>query len=158
MKPPPEYSPDWERSLVEGTPERRRLLASLEGRGRRRALFIDPGLAVRAGGQPEVSADDVAEIKKAVLQARRLRSMERHAESSGTHRASGLAIAMALLLLLLVPAGVKRTSEPVHQDERTALPLTHSSVEALDLPGARVYELAEEEFSLVLVVDESFEL
>ena len=36
--------------------------------------------------------------------------------------------------------------------------ITHPGIEAINLPGARVYELAEEDFDIVLIVDESLEL
>ena len=72
-------------------------------------------------------------------------------------------MALTLCLVFLLPSSLRRSPDssllvPMADSRNVPEIMTHSAVETLDLPGARVYELADEDFSVVLVVDESFEL
>ena len=150
--------------LREGTPARERLLEWAESGDRQQALFLDPGLAAKGVHGGDFSDREIEDLKKSVLQARRLKTIGEAGRESASNRLSGWAVALTVCLLFLLPSSLKQTSaaeaplSTTHVSRLAPAAMTHSSVEALDLPGARVYELAEEDFSLVLVVDESFEL
>ena len=140
-----------------------RLLAVAESENRRQALLADPGLAASATPREEFSDQEVQDLKRSVLLARRLSSVEAVERESISHRLSGWVVALSVLLVFLLPSSLRQAPEiepamPGPVSFLTSAAMTHSSVEALDLPSARVYELADEDFSLVLVVDESFEL
>lgn len=149
--------------LREGDSARRRLLVVAESENRRQALLADPGLVVSATPREEFSDQEVQDLKRSVLLARRLSSVEAGGREPISRRLSGWAVALSVCLLFLLPSSLRQTPEleptiPGPVSLLSSARMTHSSVEALDLPGARVYELADEDFSLVLVVDESFEL
>lgn len=141
-----------------------RLLAVAESENRRQALLADPGLAASAVPREEFSDQEVQDLKRSVLLARRLSRVEAVERESISHRLSGWAVALSVLLVFLLPSSLRQEAPEIEPTMPgpvsflTSAAMTHSSVEALDLPSARVYELADEDFSLVLVVDESFEL
>jgi hypothetical protein len=130
---------------------------------RRKALFMDPSLAATGAPSGDFSDREVQELKRSVLQARRLHALGCPSGKPVSRGLSSLAVALTLCLVFLLPSSLRRSPESglvVPGVDSVDVPeiMTHSAVEALDLPGARVYELADEDFSVVLVVDESFEL
>ena len=149
--------------LIEGSPARRRVLDLAASDERRKALLMDPSLAATGAPSGDFSDREVQELKRSVLQARRLRAVESPSGERVSHGLSGLAMALTLCLIFLLPSSLRRSPDsgvvvPGVDSRDVPEIMTHSAVEALDLPGARVYELADEDFSVVLVVDESFEL
>jgi hypothetical protein len=149
--------------FLEDSSARARLLRAAESGDRRRALLADPGLAVSGLDDEEFTDQEVRDLKRSVLLARRLKEVDADSEESLTNRLSMLAMSLALCLLFLLPSGLTQVPEAVPAgsssgDRLTLGTMTHSSVETLGLPGARIYELADENFSLILVVDDSFEL
>ena len=156
--------PDGDECLLEGSRERRQLLALSETENRELALLADPGLAAKGvPGAEQFGEREIRDLKRSVVAARRLREVEELSAEPVSHRLSGLAVALTLCLLFLLPSNIRRLPDsrgvPAVVEPRPApIVMMHSSVEAIGLPKARVYELADEDFSLVLVVDESFEL
>ena len=150
--------------LVEGSSSRKWLLDLAAGGplSRRQAVLLDPSLSAIGRDGADFTDEDVAEIKAAVAGARRLQRVESSA-GSFSYRLSGLVAALTLVLLFLQPGGVERFGDSMSAPQAPGrlssdAVITHPVVEAIGLPGARVYELAEEGFSVVLIVDESFEL
>jgi hypothetical protein len=154
--------------LVEGSPERRWGLRHAEEcpACRRTLLRLDPTLAVAAPSVPEFDSREVESLKAGVLNAKRLREME--AFSGRSIRGSQVAAAVTLIasLALLLPGQLEETGGG-RGDAQTELSrilapsvaeISLPAVETLDLPLARVYELGEEDFSVVMIVDESLDL
>jgi hypothetical protein len=149
--------------LREDSVARAHFLEMARSADRREALLADPSLAAGASSGGEFTDQEVRDLKRSVLQARRLREVEQAPSEPISNRLSGLAAAMTICLLFVLPSSLERAPDseapnPSSGSRPAPAAMTHSSVEALGLPGARVYELADEDFSLVLVVDESFEL
>lgn len=146
--------------LVDGSPERRRLLEQAAGKSadRRRALLVDPTLAAMPGDEVVLSDAEVERLKQAVRSMRRIRRFDDRDSRRHSFGLSGLAAALLLLLVFLSPADVDRAVELSRTAVRDRAAITHPGIEAINLPGARVYELAEEDFDIVLIVDESLEL
>jgi hypothetical protein len=146
--------------LVDGSSERNRLLEMAAGNpdDRRQALLADPSLAATPGDGAEFSDVDVERLKEAVRTVRRMRRLDDRDARRPSFGLSGLAAALLLVLVFLSPAEVDRSMESSRTVAREATRITHPGIEAIDLPGARVYELAEEDFDVVLIVDESLEL
>jgi hypothetical protein len=146
--------------LVDGSPERRRLLEQAAGSpgDRRRALLVDPSLAATPGDEVALSDAEADRLKQAVRAMRRMRHFENRDSRRPSFGLSGLAAALLLLLVFLSPADVDRTVESSWTGVGDGAAITHPGIEAINLPGARVYELAEEDFDVVLIVDESLEL
>lgn len=153
-----------EEFLLEGSAARERLLETL-GRGEsehREALLIDPTLAAASELEREhmeFGASDVADVRAGVERARRMGRVESaNLRRRGRVVAATLVVALTLGLIAwqVTPhADSSGSSGMVPTESRR---MTHSSLETLNRPEARVYELAAEEFSVILVVDESFEL
>ena len=150
--------------LIEGSGDRRRLLelAASGAQGRREALLLDPGLAARGAEAGHFSDAEVEDLKRSVLDARRLRDVESATHRPVSHLLSAIAATLILGMLFVLPVRLERHEGPLEDRISAGLTapeaITHPGFEALGLPGARVYELADEAFSLVLIVDESFEL
>lgn len=151
--------------LVEGSAHRRRLLelAEVDAQGKRRALLLDPGLAARSTPTGGFSDAEIQNLKRSVLEARRLREVESATRRPVSHLLSTIAATLILGMVFVLPVGLEKRDDAVGNLTSAGLSIapeaiTHPGFEALGLPGARVYELADEAFSLVLIVDESFEL
>lgn len=151
--------------LIEGSGQRRRLLELAEAgaQERRHALVLDPGLAVRSTPGAAFSDAEIQDLKRSVLDARRLRDVESATRRPVSHVLSTIAATLILGMVFVLPVGLETRDGAVGDPTRDGLSMateaiTHPGIEALGLPGARVYELADEAFSLVLIVDESFEL
>ena len=155
--------PETDAVLTDGSRARRRLLDLAVSEERGRALLMDPSLAATGEPSEEFSDREVQELKRSVAQARRLRDVETSPGEPVSRRLSGLAMALTLCLVFLLPSSLRLSPDssllvPMADSRNVPEIMTYSAVETLDLPGARVYELADEDFSVVLVVDESFEL
>jgi hypothetical protein len=153
--------------LVEDSPERLWGLRHAEEcpACRRALLRLDPTLAV-APSVPEFESREVESLKAGVLNAKRLREME--ASSGRSIRGSQIAAAVTLIasLALLLPGQLEETgggsgngqTELSRALTPSAAEVSLPAVETLDLPRARVYELGDEDFSVVMIVDESLDL
>ena len=124
---------------------------------RESALQVDPLLLFR-GARSLAEPVDTAAFVAAVRAGRRQRRVERRASP---RRPAGVAAALVAGALLLAPSALFRggeTARPV----RPAAPVpglsAHPLIENLDRPGARVYQWGSESVSVVMVVDESFDV
>ena len=151
--------------LIEGSRARRDLLSRYRGDpdDHRSALRSDPSLAASSVDAGGFSDREVAELKRSVGAAKRLIGVERAVKRRVFRRFTGLAAALVALLALLAPAGEERGTGWVGAVQSPGsvfetAPITHPAVEAIGLPEARVYELTNEHFSVVLIVDDSFDL
>lgn len=164
--------------LLEG-PRREVVVAHLRGcvDCRRRALEIDPTFAFSFLEAPEIDGEEVDEIRRTVRAMRRVRELAGKAEGP-RHRAKMTTAALLLLAaaLLLLPGEAGRRldrSSPAGEsvDPQALLtaaawrlasspfdPPTASLIEDLDRPQARVYQLTEDDLSLVMIVDETLDL
>lgn len=135
------------------------------------ALELDPVLLFAAQQPLEVSDDDVARIKANVRTLRRAREAER--ASGETHRRVGrvAAAAAVVALMVLLPTQTSRQTTVVSAGPSLAADSSPPStrdlpfgdgpapmIEPLDLPLARIYQLGEDDLSVVMVVDESIDV
>jgi hypothetical protein len=148
---------------------------------RRRALAADPLLVFQRLPAVAVAPGEVTAVQQAVATLRRSRRVaaaspapagaagRRRSLADGRWRWSAAAAVLLAAALTLAPAGPGAgrgrgpQSAPVSPHLTTvrgqADPvLTSAFVEDFDLPDARVYQLAEEELSVVMIVDPSFDL
>lgn len=157
-------------------------LAHLEGCSgcRPLALTLDPTLVFRRMAAPRVSEEDVESMLHSVRALRRAQELAPLPAASGLdglrHRprlvAIGrLAAAVALVAVGLTlgptqslgPMGSSRTAPPVVAAVESfaagdAELVEGSYIEDLDLPDARVYQLAAEETQVVMIVHPSLDL
>lgn len=161
--------PDW-RSLVAARDARREDppgwqvgLEHLEGCPdcRRRALAADPTLVFRRLPGMATSRSEIESMRGAVAALRRAGRLvaddDAGAPAAG-YRRWGLSAAAAVLAgvaLMIAPGSGHPTPGTLVAAEPE--PAT-AYVEELDLPQARIYQLAEEEISVVWIVDESLDL
>ena len=133
---------------------------------RRRALALDPSLAVAGLAVPEATPGEVEAIRANVLALRRMRDVERRPRKRWA-RARLAAVACLTVGILLFaeetgerePGGQAVSAGPallLSEDYRLygSLPL----VESLEPAEARIYQLGRDDFSLVWIVDESIEV
>ena len=150
--------------LVDGSEARRRLLemAGCDGEGRQQALALDPSLAVDGIEEESFDDDDLQRVKDAVLQARRLQEVERRrVRPASWLRAAGLVLVLGLSALSMpkrIDLPATSATGPVVNLQAVTEFAALSAVEAIDRPLARVYELVEDDFSVVMIVDDSFDL
>ena len=133
---------------------------------RREALRLDPSLAVAELPVADVTRSEVESIRDNVLALRRTRRLERDSRPRrpGARWAAVACLAVAALLFGGETtdrspgerAGVTRPPQLLSADYRLygSLPL----VESLEPAEARVYQLGQDDFSLVWIVDESIEV
>lgn len=156
--------PGWRRSLEH--------LAGCES-CRGEALEADPTLLFQHLPEVRVGAGEVAAMRDAVatlVRARRLAASVPAApparSSSRRWRRPAAAAALLAAALSLSPAipppgnaGQATAAFPeLAATPRGSTAPTHALVEELDLPDARVYQLAREDLSVVMIVDPSLDL
>ncbi|HEX4952239.1 MAG TPA: hypothetical protein VF017_02435 [Thermoanaerobaculia bacterium] len=147
------------------------------------AYRADPLLVFRRLPKVEAGEADVEAMRRAVATLRRANAVETAEAASPPARAvrfgvrpgflRGLAAASLLLALTWAPSGLERlarapgasapatgiaTATPVPGGRRFAPGVLPASLEDLDLPEARVYELSADELQLVMIVDPSLNL
>lgn len=138
-----------------------------------KAFLLDPSWAVRKLPAPEFGAEDLAEIQRSLARAERMRGVERR---FGTRHPGRRIAAAAVLVALLGVAGilsdrsnsvevadsggflVKPGAEGRQGDPADELELSLPAIGSLAPETARIYELGEEEFALVMVVHETLDL
>ena len=135
---------------------------------RRRALALDPTLVFAGLNRLQERAQppslDTDEIRRSLRTMRRTQALAaRHSRLTLPGRvAAALVLALAALLLGGVPTGGP-ASEPagagfgypwLPQSEVASPPF----VEAVGRPEARIYQLGQEDFSLVMIVDENLDV
>ena len=131
---------------------------------RRQALAADPTLVFAGAEVLRVSDGEVESIRRAVHAARRVRQTERALVRQLSGTGAGLVAAVLLAMVLLLPATTSppsaplaaTTPSPIFADFWTseASPL----IEAIDRPQARIYQLGEDDLSVVMIVDESLDV
>lgn len=137
------------------------------------ALRLDPSLVFLAQEPLEVSDADVAEMVGNVRTLRRARQAEEATEEPRRQLGRVAAAAAVVSLMVLFPTLTSRppgpASPPVGPElvvgsgglPPRSLLLGEGSapvIEPLDLPFARIYQLGEEDLSVVMVVDESLDV
>ncbi|MDX1501014.1 MAG: hypothetical protein R3325_01540 [Thermoanaerobaculia bacterium] len=149
------------------------------GRCRRRALAADPTLLFRHAATSALPAGEVERIRvsvDALRRAGRLEAPERRSRRN-RRRYGSVAAALVLAALALLAVGGRFDSPPsapatpvaappadaasMRFGDRRVAPLdlaTPPMVEAIDRPGARIYQLPQEDLSLVMIVDESLDV
>jgi len=127
---------------------------------RRRALELDPTLIFRRLPSVPASEVDVDEMQAAVaalVRARRIEGERPEPRRAGWRRAG---IAAAALVALVLEAGPRREA-PAEGGESLAASqaLVAAPVyEPIGESGARIYELPTEGYSVVMIVDSSFDV
>jgi hypothetical protein len=143
---------------------------------RRRAIEEDPTLVFSLLEPIRLGEDQIGAIQRAVETLRRSRTLDAVDESrtSAGRRLATLVACVVSVLLLLPLAGQRRLDEGSNPELEVASqqPLElrlegpqwaedgrHPSViEDLSRPGARVYQLTEDDLALVMIVDETLDL
>jgi len=164
--------PDWRRlaALREAQPELdppgweaiRRHLASCPA-CRREAVAADPLLAFTRLAEPPADPGMEHEMQGAVaamIRAARLETPRRSARAAGLAKlAAGLGT-VALLMFSGSPPG--RAPEPGNRAAADALRIDQGPaaaiLEDLDRPGARIYELPQDDLAVVMIVDSSLDV
>ncbi len=160
-----------DRFLSEDSAERMRALRHVEEcpSCRRAALRFDPTLAVTHLAPAEVESSDVEAVKRQVEAMRRVRAMEIG------RRGSGLAHAAAVILLLgvgfMFAGPVRDPNAPATLPQITAngpgsffdagnrrSTASLAVVESISPSSARIYHLDQQDFPVVMIVDESIDL
>jgi len=129
---------------------------------RRRALALEPTLVFRRLPSPSSGEADVVAMQAAVaalVRARRIEGLEAAPRRAGWRRA---AIAAAGLVALVLQAGPRPPAAPAPETaaaEAGAPSLVAAPVfEQLGGSDARVYQLPAEGYSVVMIVDSSFDV
>lgn len=135
---------------------------------RANAVELDPTLLFVAQPALEVGEDEIDTIRANVRVLRRARAKER-ATAAPRRRLGRIAAAAAVgALMLLLPTHTSRPPVPVAVlPAPSPTPFVNGAtssdgpaplIEPLDLPLARIYQLGEEDLSVVMVVDESIDV
>jgi len=164
--------PDWSRLSA----ERKRDLSEPEGWTealahfdscglcRKEALAADPLLVFRrlpaADLTPAAERLEVESMQQAVAAMRTARRLETRGRFAGWRRWAAAAVLAAASL------GVGRDKSPQLQEEVAAVPPVYApaarpavpTIEDLDRPGARVYQMGDEGFSISMIIDERFDV
>lgn len=137
---------------------------------RSEALRLDPTLLFSTQPTLEVTDAEVSDIVASVRTLRRSRQTEEDVGEPRRRWGRFAAAAAAIFLLVLLPNLTPRQAAPPLTDsprlasEFVAAPgsivgdLSAPVIEPLDLPLARIYQLGEEDLSVVMVVDESLDV
>ncbi len=144
---------------------RRRAIDHLRGCAacRRAVLAADPSNLFLLLPEPATTPAEVAQMGRTVAALRRVRALERR--SAGRRARLPRVAAAGLLaagLALLAGGGAERPAHPPQVPPssvlRAAELLPAPLIENLDRPQARIYQLTEEDLSVVMIVDESLEI
>lgn len=129
---------------------------------RRRALELDPTLLFRRLPAPAAEAVDLPAMQQAVAALVRARRIERAEPASPSAWWRRAAVAAVALVALGVEAGPSRSGlrggEAVAVATERSAPLAAPVFEQIDRPEARVYQVPTEGFSVVMIVDSSFDV
>lgn len=140
---------------------------------RRDGLAADPTLLFLGASPLELERSEVASIRRTVRAMQRARDLDAAGSRSWTHVLRAAAAAILLTALLLLPGGQKRlavpspepdtlSGGPLHAGGEDLAPVSvwesPSLIENLDRPEARIYQLTEQDLSIVMIVDESLDL
>jgi hypothetical protein len=141
---------------------------------RRRALAVDPTLALRplAEAESAVDADEVEAMRQAVATLRRTRASQPARRGGAAWWRVAAAVALASAALYQLPAQAPGTGVNASVDAALAdlasRPLDSGVVPAefsrqpvfedLDRPDARVYQLGGGDVSVVMIVDETLDV
>ncbi len=119
---------------------------------RRAALAIDPALAFSRPSAPQEI--DVESILMGVKVLRRASRSRR----SRPWREAAAAAALASIALWVAPSGAP--IQEVQIGESAPIPYVENlpTVEAVDRPEARIYQLADDELSMVMIIDETLDV
>ena len=135
------------------------------GACRERALIEDPTLVFVAGEAVAVSEAEVEAMVADVGNLIRARETERAADSSGRRVWRYAAAAAAAAVMVFLPTFSARqvtgTADTAQVGPAPGADLSESPapmIEALDRPEARIYQLGEEDLSIVMVVHESLDV
>lgn len=140
------------------------------GSCRSEALQLDPTLLFSAQSTLEVTDAEVSDIVSSVRTLRRSRQAEEAVGEPRRRWGRFAAAAAAVFLLVLLPNLTPRQAAPPLMEssrptsEFVAAPRSMVGdpsapvIEPLDLPFARIYQLGEEDLSVVMVVDESLDV
>ncbi len=176
--------PDWRRLLLdrdralaeadfESSPDWRGAVDHLAGCGRCRAAAVelDPSMLFVAQPPLEVDDDEIERIKTNVRTLRRARETERTAGELRRRIGRAAAAAAIIALAFLLPQQSFRQPETASTQlepaaETSSPPAGRLTlvdgpapmIEPLDLPLARIYQLGEEDLSVIMVVDESIDV
>lgn len=165
--------PDW-RDLVAarerdpgadppGWAEARRHLAECAA-CRALAIDLDPSLLFVHLPAPRVTAADVAAMQGAVVALVRAGRIEPRARPVARRAWRGVAAASIALLALGVEAGPRRGALPAPQEAVAGLPGEDldpgalPSLEEIDRPEARVYQVPADGLAVVMIVDASLDV
>ena len=139
----------------------------------RRAYLLDPGWAVRGLGPARFSTEETAELERKILDSTRVLGLgkEMRLERSGRRRAGVLAAGVVIALATTAGLSLRRGAgeAPAPPPVSAAVELfgadrSGSTVQSLPRLGglqpaeARVYELGQKDFALVMVVHETLDL
>ncbi len=129
---------------------------------RRRALALDPTLLFRGLPAPPEEAIDLPAMQEAVASLVRARRIERSGSAPRRSWWRRAAVAAAVLVALGVEAGPRRPGAPGVESAaagaNTPALVMAPVFEHIDRPEARVYQLPTEGFSVVMIVDSSFDV
>jgi hypothetical protein len=173
--------PDWRRLLAardraEGVtePAWRSAVEHLGGcpSCRATAFELDPSLLFVAQSPIEVSDDEIGTIQANVRVLRRARAQERAALEPRRRMARIASAAAVISLMVLLPTHTSRQSTILPVVAGPSLTLQRAPfagglafedssaplIEPYDLPLARIYQLGEDDLSVVMVVDESIDV
>jgi hypothetical protein len=174
--------PEWKGLLAhrlepDGAPEPEGWTAAVEHLDdcpvcRRQAFSLDPSLLFVAQAPPSVDDAEVGRIKANVHTLLRARAAERtsHRVRRGLGRFAAAAAVVALMVLLpthtsrqalTAPAalpGLASDAGAIAASDAGLMEAPAPVIEPLDLPAARIYQLGGENFSIVMVVDDSIDV
>ena len=119
---------------------------------RRAAFAVDPTLAFRRPPAPkEVDVESILQGARVLRRASRVRPPRLWREAAA-------AAALVTVALWVAPSGAPvedfKISESVPNPYVESLP----TVEAVDRPEARIYQLADDELSMVMIIDETLDV
>ena len=119
---------------------------------RRAALAVDPTLAFRRPLAPkEVDVESILQGARVLRRASRTRR-------SRPWRQAAAAAALVTIALWAAPSGAP--VEDLQISESVPIPYVENlpTVEAVDRPEARIYQLADDELSMVMIIDETLDV
>lgn len=138
---------------------------------RRELLDTDATLLFLGASRLEVDASEIAAVRQTVDAMRRTRDLELPERRTPGRAQRAVAAGFLLAALLVLPAGERPSEAPSPVDGQRAAAFfqrrgatlvsdleSPSVLENLDRPTARVYQLTENDLSVVMIVDETLDL